>query len=110
MTLADLLADPSRVSDVEPGAVATLLATLAGLQLALAARLGAHAAELEPSTNGDRLMTVQEVADLVRQDRAWVWRRSRRADWKRFTVRPSRKVLLVRERGLRRWLAAQDAG
>ena len=102
--LPALLARPERVAEVELAAVPALLATLAGLSLALAARLAAPAAE-QPSENGDALLTVQEVADLVRQDRAWVWRRARRSDWRGFVVKPSRKILLVSRGGLLKWLA-----
>jgi hypothetical protein len=103
-TLHDVIADPRRATEVEPAAVPALLAQLSALQLALAARLAAAA---ESQDGNDRLLTVEEVAALTRQERSWVWRRARRADWKRFVVKPSRKVLLVREAGLRRWLAGR---
>lgn len=106
-TIADLMAAPGRVGEVDPAAVPGLLTALAALQCALAARLVTTAPTQEPGANGDALLTVEEVADLVRQDRAWVWRRARRHDWARFTVKPSRKVLLVRRAGLLKWLAQQ---
>jgi hypothetical protein len=102
--LADLITRPERVSELSPAERDALLQQIAAVLVVLST---ARTTEPEASANGDRLLTVQEVADLVRQDRAWVWRRSRRADWARFVVKPSRKVLLVRESGLRRWLATR---
>ena len=49
----------------------------------------------------DKWLTADEVAVRLKRSRAWVYRR---AQWWAFAKRPSRKVLLISERGLTCWL------
>lgn len=53
---------------------------------------------LEPT---DTWLTADEVAARLKHTRAWVYRQARR--WP-FAKRPSRKSLLISERGLTRWM------
>ena len=49
----------------------------------------------------DAWLTADEVAARLKHTRAWVYRQARR--WP-FAKRPSRKSLLISERGLTRWM------
>ena len=49
----------------------------------------------------DTWLTADEVAGRLKRTRAWVYRQARR--WP-FAKRPSRKTLLISERGLTRWM------
>jgi predicted DNA-binding transcriptional regulator AlpA len=104
-TLAELLAHPERVADLEPSQVPALLAQLAALSLALSARLAATS-EREPSANG-HMLSPDEVGALLGIPREQVWRYSRRRSWQKFTRRVSRKCVRFDEAGLRAWLATQ---
>ena len=102
-TLDGLLADPARAANLTHEERAAVLRRLAALLVVLSVE-----PITEYATNGNgELLTVPEVAALMKQDRSWVWRRARRVDWRAFTRRPSRKVLLVERAGLEAWLATK---
>ncbi len=64
-------------------------------------------AELEPrlpQDHGDTWLTADDVAMRLKRTRAWVYRQARR--WP-FAKRPTRKTLLISERGLTHWLQRQ---
>jgi predicted DNA-binding transcriptional regulator AlpA len=87
-----------------------LLAGLAALQGAVAARLvtvpaperSGERAEPDLGRNGDRLLTVPQLAERLGRDKRWVYRRAHSPDWN-FTVQDG-KSLMFSERGLERWI------
>ena len=84
-----------------------MLVSLAGLQAAVAARLGAgHAGSSLPPTaqESDRLLKAEEVAEQLRRSVDWVYRHAKH--WP-FTRRLTRRTMRFSEAGLRHWLAAQ---
>lgn len=108
--LAELVADPARVAGVPLEAVAPLLARLAALQSALAARLLMVVAPTggdgrgEVPSPADRLLTPEEAAPLLGVSVRWLYRHAKRLP---FTRRLSRKALRFSEAGLRRWQATK---
>lgn len=115
-SLAELVAAPTRMEEVPPEEAARLLVELSGLTLALAARVGAAATtprEIHPSVQPTSsepcatLLTAQEAADLARVSPRVIYGWARRADWRLFAHRLSRKVLRIEASGFRRWLASR---
>lgn len=103
-SLIELAQDPARAATVPLEAVPALLAQLAALQSALAARLlaapnGAPAPEA-PVT--DRLLTAAQTAPLLGVAPSWLYRH---APTLPFVRRLSRKALRFSEAGVRRWQA-----
>ena len=106
--LVDLARDPARVIDVPVSAVPPLMAQVAALQVALAARLAGPSPPPAESPSGppgnERLLTPPEAAALLGVTVTWLYRHAGRLP---FTRRLSRKALRFNETGLRRWLAAR---
>jgi len=109
--------DPADVPNLPAGALPALLATLAALQTAVAARLAMPSNEpsgsvgtmagSHPTPAHDHWLTPDEAATLASVPRRTIYGWSRRVDWRPFTRRLSRKVLRVQESGLHRWLERQ---
>ena len=83
---------------------AEILGLVRSIEISLIARQ-IHHSLCGPATTApepdDAWLTPDEVAKRLRHSRAWVYRQARR--WP-FARRPSRKVLLISEHGLTRWL------
>lgn len=100
-----LALDPAAVASLPPEALPGLLATLAALQTAVAARLAVLPpspvpSEPDPGRNADRLLTVPQLAERVGRGKRWVYRRAHSWD---FTVQDG-KALMFSERGFERWI------
>jgi hypothetical protein len=80
------------------------LAQLAAAQSALLARLLEETAEPTPET--ENYVTVEQAAKRWHRSPRWFYRNAKRLP---FCKRLSRKVLLVGEKGMERWLAIQKA-
>jgi hypothetical protein len=84
---------------------AAVLGALRLFELGLLARqigaTGLSAAVPAPTTPTEDWLTPAEAATRLRRTRAWVYRQARR--WS-FVTRPSRRTLLISERGLTGWL------
>ena len=109
--LADLLDHPEQAMDLAPPVAVAALVKVEGLAavLRIAAAAPAHAGERpEHATvengNGGRWLTPDEAAALASVPRRIIYGWSRKAGWKAFSRRLSRKVLRIEEAGLRRWL------
>jgi predicted DNA-binding transcriptional regulator AlpA len=109
-SVAALVANPTRASEIPvhqiPALVAELAseqATLCALQGALTTRLLTSAADEAAShKSGDRLLTADEVASTLGVNRRWVQRRARRLP---FARRISEHSIRYSENGLKRWMA-----
>ena len=108
-TLVDLARDPERVAHVPLSAVPSLMAQVAALQVALAARLAvtsgppAERASMQ-APNAERLLTPPEAAALLGVTVTWLYRHAGKLP---FARRLSRKALRFSEGGLHRWLAGR---
>jgi hypothetical protein len=96
--------DPTDVAQLPSECLPGLLAALAALQGAVAARLVAAPApgrngEAEPASNGHRWLSVREAAQMVGRDARWVYRRTGTAEW-RPIVSKLGKTLCISETGL----------
>jgi predicted DNA-binding transcriptional regulator AlpA len=67
-------------------------------------RLGAEQPTPAVGRAGDRLLTAQEVADVLSVDKTWVYRH---ADTLLFTRRISENSLRFSESGLQKWMASR---
>lgn len=107
--LADLLDAPELAMGLPFPEAAAMLARVGALEALLRARLGlgADTSEPESSPNENRWLAPEEAATMANVPRRVVYGWSRRADWRGFTRRLSRKVLRIEERGFRRWLDRQ---
>jgi hypothetical protein len=68
VTAAQVVADPARVSDVDPAALPALLAQLTTAAAVVAVRLSAiepRSAEAAATSGGDRLLTAKEAAVVL---------------------------------------------
>lgn len=107
-TLDALAADPGQAVALPGPAVAGLLARLAAVQAALAARaltLALEPAE-PPSADADRLLTAEEAAERLAMSRDWVYRHARRLP---FTVRLDGSALRFTAHGIDRYLRQRRA-
>lgn len=103
--LAELASDGAWIEDVPTEDVPELLGALESLK----ARLWRHGVlpasqEHEEDAGGverDRLLTVEEVADIMGKKKKFVYNK---ADSWPFTRRPSERTLRFSERGLYEWL------
>ena len=102
-TLAVLLADPARVSDVPVEALPALVLQLAALQAAVAARL---VADLRRDDGPDRLLTVRQAAPVLGMSEDWLYRHAHRLP---FACRTGRRSVRFSERGLKRYVATREA-
>ncbi len=84
-----MVEDPSQVAALAPESIAPLLATLAGLQTALAARLLTFPNGHRNPDGEDRLLTVHEAAILLNVSPDWLYRRAPRLP---FTVHLGRHL------------------
>jgi hypothetical protein len=104
--------DGRAVAELPLGAIPRALGSLRSLEVALLARQFGGAGSPQPDSqpastalsNDDRWLTPSEAAVILRHDRRWVYRQARR--WS-FAKRPTRKTLLISERGLRNWMQRQ---
>ena len=85
--------------------IPAMIAALAGLEVALAARLlnAAPAANLEPATAAeDRMLTVRECAERLRRSPKWVYRHNKTLPFAR-CLGP--RSWVFSKKGLEKWLA-----
>lgn len=106
ITLESLIRGERFVEELAPREAAAMLTALAAVQLALANRiLTAEPQPPLPQKSDDSVMlSVDDVATLLRASRRAIYGLSRRVDWRSFTVRVSRRCLRFREAGLKKWL------
>jgi hypothetical protein len=100
--LRAVMESPERAAEIPPAQVPALLAQLAAVQLALAARLSAAAGNGHAGTapsGPDRNVGVQEAAGLLGVSPAYLYRKAAALP---FTVRIGRRLLFSVE-GLERW-------
>jgi len=105
--LSAVLVDPSRAASLTPEHATALLVQLAAVQAALTARLQVAPRTIpqtEEREGGDRLMTAQEVAEVLHVPVSWIYRHSGQLP---FAVKLSHKVLRFSERRLQAWMARQ---
>ncbi len=100
-----LVADPTRVTELPAESLPHLLGLLRSIELAVWARAltagPSSSGQVEEKSTPDVWLTADEAATRLKRTRTWVYRQARH--WK-FAKRPSRKTLLISERGLTRWL------
>ena len=102
--LAALLVDPARVVDLPPEAMPAILAQLAALQTAVAARLASG----PPTTSNrepDRLLTVDQAAQRLAVSKDWLRRRTTLP----FVVKLSEGVVRYSAAGIARFIAEHQA-
>jgi excisionase family DNA binding protein len=108
--LSGLLEAPERIVQVREEEVAALLAEVATLHIRLAAlaELLLLRVASRPNTQvaDDRLLQVDEAANLLGVDERWIRRRARTLP---FVRRLSGKAIRVSEEGLKRWVSARRA-
>jgi predicted DNA-binding transcriptional regulator AlpA len=102
-TLDELLAHPDGVADLTPDNLARMLSQLAALHLALAARLREIFPSVRTRAPGDRLLTVDEVAQRLSISSHAIYRRASSFP---FTVHVGR-YLRFSERGLEEYLESR---
>jgi predicted DNA-binding transcriptional regulator AlpA len=102
--LATILANPNLISHLGPDDAAAALTELAGLQVALAARLRcAPTRRMQPDVGEpDRLLEPADVAQRLGVKVRWLYAH---ADQLPFTRRLGRKVLRFSESGLKRYMS-----
>jgi len=76
LALSELLEQPARVAELTPADLALTLSQLAALHLALAARLREVFAPVPACAAGDRLLTVDEIAQRLSMSSHAVYRRA----------------------------------
>ena len=107
MTWPEILADLKRhaqdTSGIPAQDIPEVLGVLRSVEVRLMARqlYPAAAPVAIPSPVADVWLTADEVALKLKRTRVWVYRQARR--WT-FAKRPTRKTLLISERGLATWL------
>ena len=103
-TLADLLQDPTRASDIPIGAIPAFLSQIAAVQGALSAQLiRAFAQEQaeEDTKRADRLLTAAAAAARLAVTKYWLYEHKGQLP---FTVRIGRRGLRFSENGIERYL------
>lgn len=105
--LGSLLVDPSRATEVPREEAVALLAALAALQGALL-RAACRPAETQyrklEGPEQDRMLTIEEAAELIGVSRRWLYRHAKTLP---FSRKLSRKVLRFSRAGIARWLATR---
>ena len=99
--LADLLADPSGVPEVEPEAIPYLLGQLEQLKAALWARLSSAHQNRQPE---DRLLTAKQAAPLLGTTEDWLRRRANKLP---FTVTLSPGQVRYSSQGIQQFIATR---
>jgi len=106
-SLDSLVADPTRVQEISPGAAVECLVRLAGLQSLLLSRALANGVPTQPvRTPEDRLLTIPEVAERLSVPRAYAYDLARRGEFP--TVRVGKKYVRVPPVSFEKWLAIQQ--
>jgi hypothetical protein len=111
-SLAELAADPERVSTLPANVLQALLVECVATAAKCAAVQGALIASLlvrNGAASGDagevdRLLTPDEAAEMLKTSTAWLRKNGHRLPFRR---KLSRKAVRYSERGLRKWLAAR---
>ena len=102
----DTLPDDQRVSELL-AEVSVRHAQLSTLHLSLLSRLikvRRQPLQVEATPDNDRLLSVDEAAELLKVTPQWLYRHARSLP---FSRRLSRKALRFSEAGLRRWAASR---
>lgn len=88
--------------------LATAQTALAAAQAALASRMfsSTDCRSTVPEPGGERWLTAEEAAAVLKVDRKWLYRRAKTLP---FCRRLSRKKLLFSDIGLRQWMANRRA-
>jgi len=105
--LATVVADPSRVREIDPEVVPELLGELEAVRAALWARLHVPAAPVPAQVDpdrGDPLLTAAEAAERLAVSKRWIYRQ---ASGLPFTRRLSDGTLRFSSKGLERWKKAR---
>jgi hypothetical protein len=104
--LPALLADPARALEVPPGEAMRLLMVIAPVTEALRLAAAAPTAPVspEPATNGDELLTADEVAALLKKPRHAIYSMLRTKALAPAVLRINRRTLRVRKEELMRRL------
>jgi len=106
-TAADLVAHPERIPDVAPIQIPTILAQLATVTAALAARGALPPTPSAGSEQADRLLTVPEAAKRLQFGTAYVYELVRR---RRLPAIREGKYVRISERTLSAWIESHEAG
>ncbi|HSY79339.1 MAG TPA: hypothetical protein VK884_07010 [Verrucomicrobiae bacterium] len=97
----------SWTAEVKPDQIPAALAQLAAAQSTLTARLLIEAAQAAARQDEEtNWLSVEQAAAKVGRSPRWFYRNAKRLP---FIKRLSRKVLLVSESGMMRWVASQKA-
>ena len=104
--LAELFVRPASVADLTPDEALSAMVELLTLQALLAShvRVVPAAATPEATPPDDSWITADEAARVAGVTRRVIYGWSRRRDWGRFTARPTRKVLRIKQRAFLGWL------
>ena len=106
--LSALVQRPETAGAVTPAEIPALLAQLAGVQVALLARLvnagNGNGAEGKASAEPDKLLTAEEAAPILGVTPRWLYRHAGRLP---FARRLSRKALRFSEVGVQRYMASR---
>lgn len=86
--LSDVVKDPSRVSDLDPGQIPALIAQLSAVQASMAARL-VTAAQDDDNEAENQLLTIEQAAARLGVSKDWLYRRTSKLQ---FVVRVGRHV------------------
>jgi excisionase family DNA binding protein len=106
VTVADLVAHPERIMDVDPADVPRLVAFLTSVAAALAARLLELPLDGNPKypTDADDLLRIEDAAKRLNVSKTWLYRRVHQLP---FVVRLDRGVR-ISAAGLDRYLRARQ--
>jgi predicted DNA-binding transcriptional regulator AlpA len=106
-TLNDIAQDPACTGTLPPETLARLLAQVAAVQTAIAARLLAAPVNGTSAPTGpdDEMLTVAETAKLLRRSERWIYRHPELP----FIKRISSRSLLCSKAGIEKWLASRKA-
>ena len=94
------------IAQAAPGELPALAAALSARAGTAAARLLEHAKPtIPPPRTKDRLLNVEQAAQLLNTTPQWLYRRSKNLP---FTRKLSRKLLRFSEKGIYRWLDSRS--
>lgn len=100
-TLAELAADPSRLDDLPEEELADVVAELERLKAKAWTRLHRPPADNGDGASEDRMLDVDEAAELLAVEPRWLYDRS---DELPFARKLAPRTLRFSERGIYRWL------